>query len=294
MKPNIIVLLAFLTVYSAYGQAYKSAFRADICQCLETESLKRNLTPNAYKNCYKETLPKYANQIDAAIVEEDLNKRYYLGQLARKDLILAFQYELIYTCKVYFDYLDRNRTSKILIAREQAKESDLEAKNQMVAMSPNAYAYFHRAELHFNLANLKEAEADINKSLEVNPNASNIKSTRHELMLLALVYEEQKQFAKAVALYDKIYMGDLDSQIAELRALANKKAGGSMSSIPKPVNKTEPVIKNKTERRRPKPKSTTTKTTEIITERRTKTRQEAKQTKSKSDSSSLKKLFKLE
>ncbi|MBU2938837.1 tetratricopeptide repeat protein [Lacinutrix sp. C3R15] len=282
MKPAIIVFLAFLSVHYTYGQAYKDAFRADICQCLENESLKRNLTPNAYKNCFKETLPKYANQIDAAIVEQDLNKRYYLGQLERKNLVVAFQYELIYSCKVYFDYLDRKRTSEKLIAREQAKESDLETRNQMVAMSPNAYAYFYRAQLYFNLGNLKEAEADIKKSLEVNVNASNIKSTRHELLLLAWVYEEQEQFTKAIAIYDKIYMGDYDLQVATLRALADKKSGGNMSSIPKLDGEIKPIINNKKDRRKPTIQNTNTTTKEQKT-----------QTKKKTDSSSLKKLFKL-
>jgi len=290
MKQIHIIFYLLLSLNFTYSQTYKSAFRADICQCVEDESLKRNLTPNAYKKCYTEILPTYANQIDAAIVEEDLSRKYYLGQLARKDLIVAFQYELIYSCAVYYDYLDRTRTREILIARERAKESDLESNNQKVAMSPNAYAYFHRAQLHFNLGNLKEAEADIHKSLEVNPNASNTQSTRHELLLLACVYEEQKQYTKAIALYDKIYMGDYDSQVATLRALADKKAGGSMSSIPKVVTEAAPQGYNASERRK---RSTSQNTRAKKGERKPAVQKEKSQTKQKSDSASLKKLFKL-
>ncbi|WP_152975509.1 tetratricopeptide repeat protein [Lacinutrix himadriensis] len=289
MKQIHLFLFFLLSVHFANSQNYKSAFRTDICSCIEEESLKRNLTPNAYKKCYTEILPKYANQIDAAIVEEDLNKKYYLGQVARKDLVLAFQYELIYSCDIYFEYLNRTRTSEILIARERAKESDLESKNQMVAMSPNAYAYFHRAQLHFDLGNLKEAEADIHKSFDVNPNASNIQSTRHELLLLAGVYEEQKQYTKAIALYDKIYMGDYDSQVATLRALVDKKAGGSMSSIPKAATDVVSSKSNASERRRSTSKNSRSKRAE----RKPAIKNEKPQTKQKRDSASLKKLFKL-
>lgn len=289
MKSIKIIFIFLLTVNYTYSQAYKSAFRADICQCLEAESLKRNLTPNAYKKCYTQTLPKYADQIDAAIVEKDLNKKYYLGQVARKDLIVAFQYELIYSCSTYYNYLDRKRTSEKLIARERANEKDLEAKNQMVALAPNTATYYHRAELQFKLGNIKEAEKDINKSLELNPNATNIRSTRHELLLLAWVYEEQKQYTKAVALYDKIYFGDQDSQVATLRALANKKAGGSMSSIPKADNALEPINKKASERRR----TTTQNTRSGTIERKEAVNNEKTQTKQKIDSASLKKLFKL-
>lgn len=290
MKQIHIIFFLLLSLNFTYSQSYKSAFRAAICQCVEDESLKRNLTPNAYKKCYTEILPTYANQIDAAIVEEDLSRKYYLGQLARKDLIVAFQYELIYSCAVYYDYLNRTRTREILIARERAKESDLESNNQKVAMSPNAYAYFHRAQIHFNLGNLKEAEADIHKSLEVNPNASNTQSTRHELLLLACVYEEQNQYTKAIALYDKIYMGDYDSQVATLRALTDKKAGGSMSSIPKAVTEAAPQGYNVSERRK---RSTSQNTRAKRGERKPVVKKEKSQTKQKSDSASLKKLFKL-
>jgi len=289
MKQIHIIFFLLLSFNFTYSQTYKSAFRADICQCVEDESLKRNLTPNAYKKCYTEILPTYANQIDAAIVEEDLSRKYYLGQLARKDLIVAFQYELIYSCAVYYDYLDRTRTREILIARERAKESDLESNNQKVAMSPNAYAYFHRAQIHFNLGNLKEAEADIHKSLKVNPNASNTQSTRHELLLLACIYEEQKQYTKAIALYDKIYMGDFDSEVATLRALTDKKAGGNMSSIPKAVTEVVSSTSNTSERRR----STSQNSRSKRAERKPAVKNEEPQTKQKSDSASLKKLFKL-
>ena len=158
---------------SVTAQSYKSGFRTDVCACLEAESLKRPITENTLKACLRETLPKYAAQIDAQIVEPDINKKFHKGQLARKDLLVATQYELIYTCDVYFKHLDYQRTSKKLIARENARETDLEKYNQMVAMTPNAMAYFMRGQLQFNLGNIKAAEADVNKSLELNPNKEN-------------------------------------------------------------------------------------------------------------------------
>ena len=282
MKIYITFLISYLWFLSVNAQSYKSAFRADMCDCLETESLKRTLTENAFKACLRETLPKYAKQIDAQIVEEDINQKFYKGQLARKDLLVAMQSELIYSCDVYYEHIYFKRNSKKLIARENAKESDLEKYNQMVALTPNAMAHFMRAKVQFNLGNIKETEADLNKSLELNPNRENAKATRHELLLLACVYEEQERFAEAIAIYDKIYFGDLDTEVAQLRALADKQAGGTIASISKIIESDEKKeIKSTVQGRSARRANTSNKTTKQLNKN-----------KKKQDTSSLRKLFK--
>lgn len=286
MKLIVAIFIAILCHCKVNGQSYKAAFKSDICNCLEEESLKRHLTENAYKTCFREILPKYATQIDAEIVEEDINQKFYKGQLARKELIISLNYELIYSCDTYYNYLDRERTSKKLIARENAKESELERYNQMVALSPNAMAYYMRAQLQFYLGNIKEAEVDVNKSLEVNPYKDNVKSTRHELLLLAWIYEEQERYSEAIVLYDKIYLGDLDTEVARLRALADKKSGGTEPNMPI-INKNT----KSSERRIPEEKKRSRSSSRQI-KGKAKTKEVKAKTKKK-DTSSLRKLLKI-
>ncbi|MDG5492331.1 tetratricopeptide repeat protein [Psychroserpens sp. SPM9] len=284
------IIFTLISVYGVNAQTYKTAFRTDMCACLEEESLKRKLTENAFKMCFNQVLPTYATLIDAEIIEADPNKKFYLGQLARKNLILSLQYELVYTCEVYYENLDRDRTSGKLIAREQVRESDLEVRNQYVAMSPNALAYFMRAQLHFNLGNLKEAEADIHKSLELNPNRDNAKTTRHELLLLAWIYEEYERYSEAVAIYDKITLGEFDTKVGILRALADKKAGGTFDNIPdySQLNSSQTDLKTKTRR------TTTSRNTTKKAQQKASNKSEKRQTKSNTDTTSLKKLFKID
>ena len=291
MKTNRVILLLILLFCSeqSISQTYKSAFRADMCDCLETESLKRKLTENAYKSCFRETLPIYAAQIDAQIVEEDINKKYLQGQIARRDLIVTMQSELVYTCKAYFDHLEDEKLSKKLIARDYVKAIDLEKQNQLVAMSPNAYAYFSRAQLHYILGHFKKAEEDVRKSLEVNPNSSNMKSTRNELLLLALIYEEEQQFTKAVALYDQVYFGVYDSPVAILRAIADKNNGGTIANIPKSDDINLLQTKSNARHRRQSARSTNQKQTT-----KQKTKNEESKAKKKTDTFALKKLFKID
>ncbi|WP_047547488.1 hypothetical protein [Psychroserpens sp. Hel_I_66] len=289
IKNTIVVLSVVFLGNLASSQAYKSAFRTDMCDCLTLESQKRKLTENAYKACFRETLPTYAIQIDAQIVEEDINKKMLLGQLARKDLIVAMQSELVYTCKAYFEHLEREKLSKKLIVREQARESDLEKFNQLVAMSPNTYSYFNRAQLHYNLGNLAEAEADIKSCIETNPNKDNVKSRRHELLLMALIHEENKNYTEAIVLYDLAYFGELDAQVAILRAIADKNNGGTIANIPKRgTDHPNPLDANKNNRRaQSKVRGrTTTKNTKSKAKIETRTK--------KTDTSSLKKLFKID
>tara|TARA_R110002049_G_scaffold127163_2_gene283762 strand:+ start:1132 stop:1974 length:843 start_codon:yes stop_codon:yes gene_type:complete len=280
MKTNIIYILLVLNLSFVNAQNYKSAFRSDVCNCLEEESLKRVLTENAFKRCLRETLPKYATQIDASIIEEDTQQKFLKGQLARKDLLLAMPSELIYSCDVYYKHINFLRTSSLLIMRENAKEDEIEKYDQMVALTPSATAYFMRAKVHFKLGNIKETEADIAKSLELNPNSENTISTRHELMLLAWVLEEQERYKEAIEIYDKVYFGALDSEVAKLRALADKKSGGTIANIP--VNVT---VENKEN-------SNVNSRIKTVKVNRTDNKS-TPSTKVKKDSTSLKKIFKL-
>ena len=280
---SLMVCFFLLSVNGIYAQSYKAAFKDDMCHCIEQENLKRRLTENTYKTCFRETLTKYAAQIDAQIVEEDPNQKFYKGQLARKELVLALEYELIYSCNTYFEFLESLRVSKMLIAREHAKETDLEAYNQQVALTPNSISYFMRAQLQFKLGNLQEAAADINRSLDVNPYKANVKSTRNELLLLAWIYEEQNKFTDAIAIYDQLYSGDFDTKIAVLRALAHKKSGGTSASVPNVIKTNESTNDNKNSaRRRSVTRTVKAKvTSEQVIEK-------------KKDTSSLKKLFKID
>ncbi|WP_299100839.1 hypothetical protein [uncultured Winogradskyella sp.] len=291
MKKIVTHFILLIGLLSLNAQSYKSAFRADMCSCLEEESLKRPLTENAFKTCLRETLPTYAEQIDASIIEADPQQKYLKGQLARKELLLAMPAELIYTCDAYYKHIDYQRTSKKLISRENAKESELERYDQMVALSPTSSAYYMRAQIHFKLGNLKETEADINKCLELNPNKENFKSTRHELKLLAWVYEEQERYAEAIALYDKIYFGELDIEVLKLRALADKKRGGTLGNMPSAAELNEPNrqaqeinVNSKQDRLNKNIHKKTNKNT---------SRTSSDKSVKKTDSASLRKLFKL-
>lgn len=287
MKTFTLFIAILFIVQCAFGQDYKGAFRSEICNCLETESLKRDLSENTYKACFKQVLPQFAAQIDAQIVEEDLSKKYVLGQLARKDLLLAFKYELVYSCDIYFNALEKEILRKKLLAREKVTETDLEAQNQHVAMSPNAYAYFRRAQLHFKLGDLKASEADVKKSIAVNPYSDGKNAIRNEQLLLALIYDEQERYDEAIKLYDQASLGDIDTQINLLRAMADRKRGGNMENMLLSDNKTNQSESLKRINRRE------SKTIATSTNRSERAKANTKTTK-KNDASALRKLFKID
>lgn len=271
----------------SFGQSYKDAFRDDVCVCLKQEKLKLRLTEKTYDKCFKEILPKYATKIDGEIKEEDVNKKYRLGQKARTNLMLAYKHELIYTCDVYYNLIEELRTGKKLIARENAKKSDLKLLNEQVAMSPNYTSYSRRAQLQFKLGDLEASVNDINRGIEVHPYGDNVNYIRNDLLLLAWIYEEQGRFNDAIKLYDTIYTSIYDTDVAVLRSIVDKKSGGTLSNISLSDSKNKTIKISKEN-------SVKTNGKRILKSSRDKNNRRESDMKKKDDTSSLRKLFKID
>ena len=232
-----------------YTQAYKEKFKADICNCLSTEVESRRQIRNAFDACFNKNLPTYATLIDASVEEETPALKYQKGQLLRVELKRAFLSELVYSCDLYFQEIESERQRQLATGRSRTYASDLEKLNQAVAMQPLPQAYIQRAKTHFFLGNLKDAEADLRKSLEVNPYGQQGVYSRKEKLLLAWVLEEQKRYAEAVTLYEESYAGNFDFDVLMLRAVAHKKAGGTQTkALPSKPTTTKPLDATSKER----------------------------------------------
>lgn len=232
MKQFIIITLIINSIFG-YAQNYKTAFKAEICECLNTEIKTKRQMRNAFDACFNKTLPNYATQIDAAIQEENVTLKYQKGQQVRAEIKIEFLVGLVYSCDLYFNEIEAERQRQIAAFRSRTYPSDIEEWNQKVASHPTPFSYFQRAQTHFFLGNLKEAETDVLTSLKVNPNGSNGINTRKESFLLAWIYEEQSQYKKAINLYQNCYAGYFDIEVLVFRAMAHKNSGGK-SALPIP------------------------------------------------------------
>jgi tetratricopeptide (TPR) repeat protein len=234
MRTVIFLFYFFILInLKTNAQSYKDSFSADLCTCLQEENTNNKIRQlSLFDECFKKHLTDYAYLIDGKIDEIDKILKFKKGQRARLELSHYFKYELVYTCDFYYYTLMSGNQKLIEVARERADSTKLEQWNQNVAMSPNHEYYLQRARLHFKLGNLKEAEADIRQSLDINPYANTLMFTKGSKLLLALVLEGQKRYDEAIAIYDQIYRGVYDTRTAVLRALVKRKSGAPFD-IPK-------------------------------------------------------------
>lgn len=301
MKYSITILIAINCMFG-YAQEYKEKFKADICNCLDTEIEIRRQIRNAFDTCFNKNLPTYATIIDASLEEGTPVLKYQKGQLRRTELKFMFLHELVYSCDLYFQEIEAERQRQLAVGRSRTYPSDLEKLNQTVALHPHPKSYMQRARTHFYLGNLKEAEADVLKSLEVNPYGQQGLYTRKEKLFLAWILEEQKRYKEAVTLYNESYAGNFDIETPILKAIAHKKAGGkqatTMQIVTKPINndakETETELESNTSRQR---RSRAVERRKIETTSRTETTNKAVTTKKteskpKAKNDDLRRLFK--
>lgn len=242
MRISIVLLcLIFIGNKNVVSQNYKEKFKADICNCFQ-HGLAENdkISKQAYKKCFDKNLIKYAVFIDAEIEEENIRVKYRKGQLARQELRKKFKHELVYSCDVYFNSIEDERRRIKLQAQSVVYTSDIERLNQQIAMTPNSANYFKRGKVNFYLGNLKNAEADVRESLKLSkPYGSAMYSA-----LLAWILEEQKRYSEAVAIYSEINTAYYNSEIEILKAVANKKAGGTATNLNKEKSELDLFLKN--------------------------------------------------
>lgn len=286
----LILLSAVLFYINCHSQNYQENYKADICSCIEANKNEKIQTADKiYNACFTKHMIKYAVFIDAEIKEEDKTKKYIVGQKIRRELQEKFKYELVYSCNTYVDIIEKKRQRVIQQYRSKKIDSTkINKLNETVAMQPLWANYFNRGQYFYYIGDLQKAERDVLKSIEDNPLLNSDMAISPQRILLAMIYEEQKKYAKAIAIYDAINSKTITPSIAMLRAIVSRKSNGyriplephSSDSILNPELPKKPRITNRT---RTAQKNTNTR----------KTSQENNMQKQKDSTKSLRSLFKL-
>lgn len=225
---RLLLLLCLLCIHKSKSQTYKTNFRVDICQCLQDEFATANNLDKKLSECFRSELTKYATFIDAEIKEENATLKFAKGAKARRDLELEFKSELIYSCDFYYNKIEKTRQETLLALREQDYRSELKRTNEFVALSPTNIAYLGRAGIYYyKIGDLDKAMSDVNRSIEFIKSLDKDSWPKSEKLLMALIFEEQKKYDQAIAIYDDLYRSVYDYQIAILRAIVNRKKAGN-------------------------------------------------------------------
>ncbi|WP_452220945.1 tetratricopeptide repeat protein [Lacinutrix salivirga] len=294
-----IGVILFISVNSLEAQSYQANFKNDICQCIQDKYVVNMQTHYVYKQCFEESLIQYAPLIDAEINETNPTLKYTKGQEQRKKLQAQFKYQLVSSCNIYYNILEHEREQVIAYKYGRTDSTLILKKTKQIAMTPNAHAYFGRAQLYFNLKMWDKAEADLRKSIAINPMSKNAMVTRNEQLLLAWALEKQAKYAEAIAIYSKLKYHDLDVHVLTFKAIATRKSKGDMPQPVKITEKENITTKPKTPKAATKPKaqSTTNKNRRRVqrNSKRNHNTPKVKNATTKKDSvKNLKKLFKID
>ncbi len=298
---HLIILLTLILSINLYSQNYQDRYKADICACIETKKNTMQIADKIYNACFVKHMTTYAVFIDAEIKEEDKTRKFIAGQQVRRELNQRFKYELVYTCDAYVDVIEGKKQDVIQQFRSKKIDSThIDKLNETVAMQPLWANYFNRGQYYYYIGDLQKAEQDVLKSIEENPlNEANI-VTAQENFLLALIYEEQKQYTKAIAIYDAINSKGINPSVEMMKAIVSRKSNGYIfksktalkTEIP-PVAPKEKLDKEPVKtRQRTSPRTLQTNRTKINTDK-ARSQQKDPVLKSKDSAKSLRKLFKL-
>lgn len=301
MKHLIILVLFLTTTLAIKAQGYENNYKSDICACIETYENTLQAADKIYSSCFAKHMTTYAVYIDAEIKEEDKTKKFIVGQKIRRELKERFIYELAYTCNAYVDIIESKKQHVIQQLRSKKIDSSrIDKLNETVAMKPHWANYFNRGQFYYYIGDLQKAERDVLKSIQENPLNQGDIVIAQESLLLAMIYEEQKKYDKAIAIYDTINSKTIIPSIELLKAIVSRKSKGYVLK-PKDIINTDikPIVaKEKTEketvtrRQRTSPKVLEGKT-EQNTTTQTRTTQRQNSTKNKDSVKNLRSLFKL-
>ncbi|KAA5827636.1 tetratricopeptide repeat protein [Algibacter amylolyticus] len=255
---QFIFLVMLLWGLNSYSQNYESNYKADICACIEAQENTQQLPDKIYNACFTKHMTTYAAIIDAQIKEEDKTKKFIAGQQVRRDLNQKFKYDLAYVCDAYIDIIEGKKQHALQQLRSRTIDSSkIEKLNENVAMVPHYSSYYNRGQYYYQIGDLNNAERDIKKSIQENPLNQDGVLSLQESLLLALIYEGQKRYSEAIAIYDAVNAKAIHPSVELLKAIAYRKSKGYVLK-PKVVLKegVEPVVAAKEKIEKPPVKAT--------------------------------------
>lgn len=220
-KAFLLFVFIVFGVATSFCQSYKDAFRADICNCIsDQENVTYKSLKNLYSKCLRENMPKYATQIDASIPDTTMTVKMQLGQLKRQALIINYEIELLNTCEVYFEIVEKGREDQL--GTVQYDDRKMKRYNETIAMTPNSYTLVQRGVSYLAQGNYTDAISDYKAALEINPNFY------QAYLYWGWTLEKQNKYTEAAAMYRRMKSTRYDVLSMTLQTIAMYKAGSNV------------------------------------------------------------------
>ncbi|WP_106794611.1 tetratricopeptide repeat protein [Aquimarina sp. Aq78] len=209
-----IVSLFFISI-SIYGQEYKEKLSNDVCKCF-TENNKKGI--NTLENCFTQNIGNYRNEFDKLIDKNSSISEYEQGEIIGKKIFFEMQQNLIQKCDAYFLFFENLREQSILAMKKKYSQSKMDSITTLISKNKTTDLIWERANLYFANSELKNAEADYQECLKMDPN--HIPS----MFFLGWLHERNKNYNKAIELYKIILNATKKQEIVLFIEIATRKS----------------------------------------------------------------------
>ncbi len=209
-----IIFLFFISI-SIYGQQYKEKLSNDVCKCF-TENNKKG--SNTLENCFTQNIGNYRNELDKLIDKNSSISEYEQGEIIGKKMFFEIQQNLIQKCDAYFLFFENLREQSILAMKKKYSQSKIDSITTLISKNKTTELLWERANLYFANSELKNAEIDYLECLKIDPN--HIPS----MFFLGWLYERNKDYNKAIKLYQVIQKATKKQEIVLFIEVATRKS----------------------------------------------------------------------
>ncbi|MFY0630521.1 MAG: tetratricopeptide repeat protein [Flavobacteriaceae bacterium] len=212
---KILALIFLIATTLSYSQEFKERFSQDVCKCF-TE--KKEIERNTLESCYTKYLVNYQSDFNKLIDKDSKLSEYEQGVIHARKLFEDMQSGLIQNCDAYYEFFNSLREKSILEMRKNYPDSKLDSLNKEISVNKTAELLWERGNAHFTRNELSKAKKDYEMCLEINPNYI------QSIYFLGWVYEKQKNYSKAIELYNRLFLVTQNVEFKFIIEIAKRKS----------------------------------------------------------------------
>lgn len=193
-KFSYLFLFFFISSYS-YAQDFKEKIKVDVCKCLgQAESP----TINTLQNCLGVSLAQYEEEFKKLIDTTSSLSEYEQGRIIGRKLFTEMQADLIHSCDAYYEFWAGQRKAMLQEISGVRNQKFIDSISPIIQKNQTPDLLWERGLAYFAAGKIDLAKKDFEAALAINPNHFQSK------FFLAWTFEKNKEYAKAISLYEEL------------------------------------------------------------------------------------------
>lgn len=198
MKKLLFLSILLFNSWNAllYSQEFINKLDSEFCDCISKEV---NYTNKTFENCSEKVIPKYQKDLEKYYNVDEAKDNYSKGNADGKDFLKDFMIRLIRNCDSFYLHMEETKKIGVSNFKDEYKNVTYESLASKFKESQLVEDFWEMANWKFANNEYLVAEKMYNEIIKNEPNQM------ESIYMLALLYDELKQYEKAKILFDKVY-----------------------------------------------------------------------------------------